>query len=208
MNIKDKNKKEDLFYSQYKNKIIRRLLLVTMSQKETDFINKEIDYYCLFEKYNTQDIYDLINNIIQVRENYNIPKIINNSDFTPKCELCVNKKVHSIQCDNSKAIITMRPGIAIDHSSFYVCQHFILEVDKCLLENERFSIVIDLSNYTLYHTFSNMAVAYNLSDIIQKCYIERLDHINIINSPSYISPMITMVKKCFYNSIYQKLITH
>ena len=64
MGVADKNKKEDLFYSQYKNKIIRKLLLVTMSQKETDFINKEIDYYCLFEKYNTQDIYDLINNRI------------------------------------------------------------------------------------------------------------------------------------------------
>lgn len=208
MSIQDTSEEKDLFYSQYKNKIIRRLLLDTLSQKETDFINKEIDYYCLFEKYNPQDIYDLVTNIIQVREKYNISKIINNSDALLNCELCVNKKVHSIHYDNSKAIITMRPGMAIDHSSFYVCQHFILEVDKCLVENERFSIVIDLSNYKLYHAFSNMAVAYNLSDIIQKCYNERLDHIHIINSPSYISPMISMVKKFFHNSIYKKLITH
>jgi hypothetical protein len=235
MNIKDTSAKEDLFYLQYKNKIIRGLLSDTMSQKETDIINKEIDYYCLFKKYNPQDIYDLVNNITQVREKYNIPKITNNIDIAKcepakcepakcepakcepakcepakcepaKCELCVNKKVHSIQYDKSKASITMRPGLAIDHSSFYVCQHFILEVDKCLVENERFSIVIDLSNYTLRHAFSNMTVAYSLSDVIQKCYNERLDHIYIINSPSYISPMIAMVKKCFHNSIYQKLI--
>lgn len=206
MSIQDTSEEKDLFYSQYKNKIIRRLLLDTMSKKETDFINKEIDYYCLFEKYNPQDIYDLVNTIIQVREKYNISKIINNSDATLNCELCVNKKVHSIYYDNSKAIITMCPGMAIDNSSFYVCQHFILEVDKCLVENERFSIVIDLSNYKLHHAFSNMIVAYSLSDVIQKCYNERLDHIYIINSPSYISPMIAMVKKFFHNSIYQKLI--
>lgn len=94
----------------------------------------------------------------------------------------------------------------ITNPSFYVCQHFLIEVIKCLQINDQFSIVFDFSNYKLYHTLSNVSVAYNLSNIISICSTDHLNKIYLIDPPSYISPLVVMIKKAFYNSIFTRII--
>lgn len=128
-----------------------------------------------------------------------------------KCSLYYYETVHSIEYDktisiDNKPIIFMSPGMASNHASFYVCQHFLIEVIKCLQINDQFSIVFDFSNYKLYHTLSNVSVAYNLSNIISICSTDHLNKIYLIDPPSYISPLVVMIKKAFYNSIFTRII--
>lgn len=132
--------------------------------------------------------------------------VVNNRE----CSLCRTKKVHSMKYDTNimienTPIIRITPGKAIDNTNFYVCQHFIIEIEKCLKKHNYFSIVFDFEDYNFTKMISNMNIAYNLSSILQDCYNERLKYIYLVKPPGYISPMITMMQNIFHNSIYNKI---
>lgn len=188
-----------LFYFQYKNKIKQ-----SSFEKHKEFLLNEIKYYCKFDKCQARDVYDIIVDVIKIIEKYDVNQY-------NKCSLCHYEKVHSIEYDktisiDNKPIIFMSPGMAVNHVSFYVCQHFLIETIKCLQTNDQFSIVFDFANYKLYHALSNVSVAYNLSNIISICFTDHLHKIYIIDPPSYISPLVVMIKKTFYNSIFTRII--
>lgn len=186
-----------------------------LKKKEYNYIWKEIQYYCSLPNYTPFHIYQIIYNIIKQREEYNI-----NKRFT--CSLCDIEKVHSMEYKkntlfHNTPIIYITPGLAKDHSVFYVCQHFIVEVDKCINDKKvninnhktsnKFSIVFDFTSYQMKYVLSNLKVAYHLSSLLQECYPERLDTIYLIDPPSYIKPLLSMMKKMFRTSLYQKMRT-
>jgi hypothetical protein len=138
-----------------------------------------------------------------IRHQYNVDKI-------NECILCRVTKHHSIlyvkhtMIDNN-AIIYLSPGKAKDTTTFFVCQHFILEIDKCLRENQRFSIVFDFDEYSISKMLENTEIAHSLSTILQNLYNETLDTIYLVDSPFYITPLLSMVQTFFKNSVYEKI---
>lgn len=177
-----------------------------LKQKEYTYLWNEIHYYTLFSQYTPYHIYQIMSNIIKERQEYKVP-------YITTCSLCDITKVHSMEyltnrkTKKGSSIIYITPGRASDHSVFYVCQHFILEVDKATKERHKFSVVFDFDNYQLKHVLSNLNIAFHLSSILKQCYPERLDMIYLIEPPSYIKPLLTMMKKMFRTSLYQKMLS-
>lgn len=138
-----------------------------------------------------------------IREKYN-------ADRLDECIVCKISKKHSIiykpnQSINNNKLIYLSPGKAIDTTTFFVCQHFILEVDKCLRENNRFSILFSFEDYTFSKMLENNEIAKSLSTIIHELYYNMLDSIYLVDPPFYISPLLTLVKNIYSNTVYSKI---
>lgn len=172
-----------------------------------------INYYITNQ--NTHDeIFKILLDIIKYYEKYSVR-------YHNICELCNIERVHSISYDPQKSIlknntylsnsiqnepyILMCPGNAINHDIYYICQHFMLEVDTCLTENPSFSIIFDFKNYTFGQMMLDMNIAIELSNILYKCYYNRLTSIYLVEPPNFLSPMISIMKTLFSNSIYIKM---
>lgn len=134
------------------------------------------------------------------------------------CDLCMksSKMVHSIFLNkgvgkgtNKKTkTIHISPGNAEDHSTYYVCQHFILSIEdliRCDEVGDTFKITFDFENYTLKQSILNTKLAIELCRILNECYFYRLEKIELINPPFYIKPILVMIKKLFANRLYQKI---
>ncbi len=136
--------------------------------------------------------------------------IVNNTNNMNECILCRVSKQHSITykknhyIDNN-GILYLSPGKAKDTTTFFVCQHFIIEIDKCLRDNNRFSIVFDFEEYSIAKMLENTEIAHSLSTILQELYYDRLDTIYLVDSPFYISPLLSMLQMFFENTVYTKI---
>lgn len=201
-------KKEPLIYSILNNK---------QYGTRINFKNRllsTINYYTSNENITYDEIFKILLDIIKYYEKYSVR-------YHNICELCRDKGVHSMNYDSQKSIlindtyisntiqnepfILMCPGEALNHDIYYICQHFMLEVDKCLTENLTFSIVFDFNKYTFGQMVLDMNIAVELSNILYKCYYNRLISILLVEPPNFLSPMISLMKSLFSNSIYIKM---
>lgn len=193
-----------LSYVERINKIVYDVITMTDNENNKNtYIAKEFNYYCLETNYTAEKIYTVVTDILKHRNYYNI-------DICNECILCNHTKQHSITYNANKLIhntpfIHISPGKAVDNTSFFVCQHFILEIDKCLCNHNRFSIVFDFEMYYVTRMLSDMEIAYNLSTILQEVYNAKLDSIYLIDAPFYIKPLLQMMKHMFPNTIYKKI---
>ena len=133
-------------------------------------------------------------------------KINNNTE----CILCKVKKQHSItyipnQMIKNNPLIHLSPGKAIDNSCFFVCHHFILEINKCIRNNNKFNIVFDFDMYSFSRMLFDTELAFKLSTILQDIYYYRLETIYLIDAPFYIKPLLQMMKNMFSDTIYKKM---
>jgi len=180
-------------------------------EKERKYILKEIRFYSSLPNYTPRNIYNKINTIMVNRFKYEIP-------YINSCSLCNINIVHTIHYDNSmridnKPIVFMTPGNAIDNSKYYLVQHLIIELDKCIediinidIDTTKFSIVFNFENYTLGKMIKDMGLAYELSLILHDLYYDRVEYIYLIDAPLFMTPMLSMMKKMFKNSIYKKIV--
>lgn len=163
-----------------------------------DSLIKHIDILISNRENQSDQICETIKNIIKYKNEY---------QYSPNrsCSLCFNNKVHSIEYKQTtlEELILMSPGKAEDHSNFYVCQHFITELDKC---NGDFSIVFNFDDYTIKQMISNTNLAFNLSTILKDCYYDRLCNIYLIEPPFFLSPMLKMMETFFSDTIYNKMV--
>jgi hypothetical protein len=197
-NISKSTKINGVFY--YLKRDNNKLYTLLKSSDNTNLFKqtllKEIDFYSNIPTYSPRNISQIINNIGKHKEKYGVDNI-------NQCILCTKKRVHTIEYREN--IIYMTPGKAINNSVYFVCQHFLIELDNCLKNTERFSIVFNFDEYTFGRMLTDMSIAMNLSTILKECYYERLDTIYLIDSPSYLSPMLLMMEKMFNDSIYNKM---
>jgi len=197
-NISKSTKTNGVFY--YLKKDNNKLYTLLNSSDDTNLFKqtllKEIVFYCNIPIYSPRNISKIVNNIFKHKEKYHLDKIT-------QCVLCREKRVHTIEYREN--IIYMTPGKAINNSVYFVCQHFLIELETCLKYTERFSIVFNFDDYTFRRMITDMSIAIKLSTILKECYYERLDTIYLIDTPSYLSPMILMMEKLFNDSIYNKM---
>lgn len=138
---------------------------------------------------------EILQNKIQLNKKYNILE----NDF---CELCKEKKVHSIHYEKNK--IKISPGKAKDFNYYFICQHFIYCIDECIKKNKDKKIIIEFEfkGYKLKDMIKNTEITKSLSELIQVCYLEKIDSIVIYNLPIYLKPLIYIVKKLYKNTVY------
>lgn len=202
-------KQSVLSYIERQNKLLYDLItpteneIINNNNNNNTYITKEFNYYCLETNYTPDKIYKILTDILKHRDFYNI-------DRCNECILCRNTKEHSITYNtnkiiNNKPFIHLSPGKAIDNTSFFVCQHFILEIDKCIRDHKSFSLVFDFESYCFMRMLSDMELAFNLSTILQEAYNTRLDTIYLIDAPFYIKPLLQMMKNMFPDTIYKKI---
>lgn len=188
-----------LLYIEKEDKLLYKIL----NETKNDFITEEFNYYYLETNYTEDKIYKILTDIIKYRDFYKV-------NHCNRCIICRKTKKHSMEYRsnetiNNKAIIYLSPGNAIDNETFFICHHFILEIDKCINEHNNFSLVFDFNNYSFTSMIRDTETAYNLSKILQNLYNSRLDTIYLIDSPFYIKPLLQMMKTMFHDSIYKKI---
>lgn len=198
-------KQSVLMYIERLNKILYDVLKNENENIDNNntYIIMEFNYYCLETNYTPDKIYKILNDILKHRDYYNI-------NVCNECILCKNTKHHSITYNphkliNNNPFIHLSPGKAIDNTDFFVCRHFILEIDKCIHDYKSFSIVFDFDNYCFTRMITHTDIAYDLSTILQESYNTRLHTIYLIDAPFYIKPLLQMMKNMFKDTIYKKI---
>lgn len=187
----------------------------------SDLCNNDIYDYHVIEKY-MSDVYikkcinnmllingslnDIINKISQIVEYKNKYKSFHNI-----CDLCKDKKVHSITydkdykiytkhmndinkykniielfdvenlIDNDIGIIYIEPSKATNMDYYYICQHFMIEVEKCIINRKKFILFINMNDIKMKDQYQNMIISYYLYQIIIKCYMSELSFIYVSN---------------------------
>lgn len=139
------------------------------------------------------------------RKKYNI----NQGD---KCEICAkyDKPQHSIKfikVIENFGIIYIKPSIAINRDIYYICQHLIMELDKCFLKlkkikNKKIILLFNMENSKT--SFKNLKTAKKMYRILNDCYIDYIEQIYVYNMNILLSLFTKSFSSVFNNKIICK----
>lgn len=185
----------------FKNYFKKVLQITNVNDYISDFF---IERY-LNKKYNYGYITKIFKKLIYYKKKFNA---IN------ECELCKNNIVHSIvyrgetnindeknNIDKICGVIYIEPANATNIDYYYVCQHFLLELDKCLKENENMIIIFNMRNIKTKDYIEHIKIAYHMYKILQDCYKKDLINIYVSN----LSAPIELFTRFFSFSFNKKI---
>lgn len=161
-----------------------------------------------------------IKQIIDYKKRYNCIDNIKQSCYN-ECQICKKDIVHSINykgntnkinhsnilnsntniSSSSIGVIYIEPANATNLNYYDVCHHFLIELDKCLRENEYFTLIFNMRNTKMKDYIKHLQIAYNIYKILKDCYMDELKNIYVTN----LSMSLNIFTKFFAFSFNKKI---